>query len=683
MAAQTLRLVPWMFAIVGMLGCSPSVDTLRDIDPAADDHEPGDGDASDESSDESGDGGPSDGDGGDDEAPTVDAGPVDLHAPSVPTGLRVQSEDPCSMASIAWDPSTAHPDGAPLRGYRLYVNGVHRFTTLTTQEQIQLLSFTYAAGTTYTLTVAAYAEDGAVSAESGPLLYTPATCDNAPEPPANVMAQVQGCREVTLFWEPAVQAGPGEAVSGYEIRRDGVYLGEASSTSYTDFGMSPGESHRYTINTRSNQARASDAVHLHVTLPPCTDTTAPSVPANLRRAPGDSGHCLSADMTWDAASDDEGVHHYNLYRDGIVLEASTDTRGHTDIFMAPSVRYRFEVTAVDASGNESARSNAFAFEPVCKKLTAPQPLRTALLLGNFLDAAQQPFSVAQAEQTVFGAQGSFASYMSEVSFGLIEVSGSAFGWYTLPRGVGSYCPDAGYISCSGHDADLMAAAAGDFGGAPFDRYIRTYAGIGEAGFGGGNSMDLSAGAFDVATIAHEMGHTWGLMHAGDLECSAGEVTAPNLLDLTQGGCVYSRYGDSHDAMGSGNTAYFSTFNKEVLGALGSDQVAVAAHSGTFTLTPAAVAGSGLKELRIPLEVNGFFYFLEYRKPIGFDATGEGVNPVDGVQVRLHSGGGTGDITTQLLHVLINPGSPFYDRYRRIRVEVVEKTEQAVTLRVTR
>jgi hypothetical protein len=66
-------------------------------------------------------------------------------------------------------------------------------------------------------------------------------------------------------------------------------------------------------------------------------------------------------------------------------------------------------------------------------------------------------------------------------------------------------------------------------------------------------------------------------------------------------------------------------------------------------TPAELGGEGIKELRIPLEVNGFFYFLGYRKPIGCDATGEGVNPVDGVQVRLHSGGNTGDIPTQLLH----------------------------------
>jgi hypothetical protein len=677
-----------MLAAAGMLGCSDSDATGRSADPATDGDDVSDDGSSDEGPDESDEGGPhdsaGDGDGdGDDEEPTVDAGPVDVHPPSVPTGLRLESEDPCSAATIAWDASTQDPEGAALRGYQLYVDGVHRFTTLTTRQRVQLSSYTYAAGTTYTLTVAAYAEDGAVSAESPPLAYTPGTCANAPEPPSNVTASVQGCREVFLSWDPATRAGPGEAVSGYEVRRDGSYLGETSSPSFRDFGMTPGETHRYTINTRSNQALASSAVQLDVTLPECSDSTVPSVPKNLRLRPEPGGFCLAATFVWDAASDDEGVHHYNFYRDGIVLEASSDTQAFSDIFTAPSVTYRFEVSAVDASGNESPRSNLVTWTPECAKLSAPLALRTAFMLGNFPDAAEQPFSVAQAQEIAFGAQGSFAAYMDEVSQGLIRVSGSTFGWYTLPKSIGSYCPDPSYRSCFGHSTDLMAVAASDLGGVRFDRYVRIYAGIGEAGFGGGDSIDLADWAFDVASVAHEMGHTLGLMHAGDLECSAGEVTAPNLLDLKQGGCKFSRYGDSHDAMGSGNTAHFSTFNKEVVGVLGREQVAVAEQSGTYTLTPAELAGEGLKELRIPLEVNGFFYFLEYRRPLGFDATGQGVDPVDGVQVRLHSGGNTGDIPTQLLHVLINPGTPFYDRYRKIRVETIAKTEQSITLRVTR
>lgn len=687
------RLVPWILAAAAIVGCSETGQTEQDLGSATDEDSFGDEHASDGSRDGSDDAKPGDAGGLDGGAGASDAGddagsdgddtqtPEEEHPPSVPTGLHLSREDPCQFADFAWNESTQAPEGAPVRGYQVYVDGVHRFTTLSPEQRILLSSYTYAPGTTYVLTVAAYAEDGAVSALSEPLAYTPGTCPYAPEPPMNVRAEVLGCREVMLRWEPATKAGPNDAVNGYEVRRDGAHLGTASTTQYRDFGMSPGETHRYTINTRSRQAKASDAVHLEVTLPACTDATPPSVPQDLRLEPAPNGTCIRARLRWEPATDDEGVHHYNLYRDGILVEKAWGASAFSDIFTAPLVTYRFEVTAVDNSGNESAPSNAVLWTPSCPKRTTPLSLRTAVLLGNFPDANDQPFSVSQATQVAFGAQGSFAAYMDEVSLGSIQIRGSAFGWYTLPGSVKSYCPGPKNASCNGHDAALMAAAASDLGGIGFDRYVRVYAGIGEAGFGGGDSVDLAHWAFDVGSIAHEIGHTLGLMHAGDLECTAGEVTAPNLLDLTQGGCKPSRYGDGYDVMGAANNGHFNTFNKELLGVIGPEQVAIAHESGTYTLTPAELGGEGIKELRIPLEINGFFYFLEYRKPTGFDGTN--ANPADGVQVRLHLSRSSGDSPTLRLHVLINPGSPFYDRYRKIRVEALEKTDDSVTLRVTR
>ena len=78
-------------------------------------------------------------------SPPNDAGgqmpPVVQHPPSVPGGLRITHEDACDTATLSWDGATADPAGAPLRGYRVYVDGYHRFTTLTTSQSLRLDSF--------------------------------------------------------------------------------------------------------------------------------------------------------------------------------------------------------------------------------------------------------------------------------------------------------------------------------------------------------------------------------------------------------------------------------------------------------------------------------------------------------------------------------------------------------------
>jgi hypothetical protein len=180
-------------------------------------------------------------------------------------------------------------------------------------------------------------------------------------------------------------------------------------------------------------------------------------------------------------------------------------------------------------------------------------------------------------------------------------------------------------------------------------------------------------------MAHELGHSLGLDHAGDLECTGGEITASNLLDLSEGGCSPGRYTDGYDVMGAGNVGQYSSYNKELIGALKADQVVIAQTSGTFELEVLENPSAGVKELRIPLEKNGFFYFLEYRKPIGTDA----VDPIDGVLIRLRATTSLTDAKTLRLHTIINPDTSFFDRYRQIKVEVVSKTDSKISLKVTR
>ncbi|WP_374029865.1 C1 family peptidase [Bdellovibrio bacteriovorus] len=90
---------------------------------------------------------------------------------------------------------------------------------------------------------------------------------------------------------------------------------------------------------------------------PSVDTTAPSVPqnfsANLRTIRG--GKAARVNLAWSASSDNVGVHKYYIYRNGVKY-AETTYLNYTDNNIARGVTYTYQVAAVDAAGNISAKS---------------------------------------------------------------------------------------------------------------------------------------------------------------------------------------------------------------------------------------------------------------------------------------------------------------------------------------
>jgi hypothetical protein len=84
-----------------------------------------------------------------------------------------------------------------------------------------------------------------------------------------------------------------------------------------------------------------------------SDSQPPSVPANLTAAPRAPG---SVSLSWSASTDDTGVTGYRVYRDGTLLTTLTGTATtYADGTVTPNTTYGYQVTALDAAGNESAR----------------------------------------------------------------------------------------------------------------------------------------------------------------------------------------------------------------------------------------------------------------------------------------------------------------------------------------
>jgi len=98
---------------------------------------------------------------------------------------------------------------------------------------------------------------------------------------------------------------------------------------------------------------------------PKGDTEDPSTPLNLMST---SATDTSIELTWQAATDNVGVTGYNLYQDGSVTQSNISATSVSITGLIANTPYMFQVTAVDAAGNESSLSNTVTVN------TAAEPL---------------------------------------------------------------------------------------------------------------------------------------------------------------------------------------------------------------------------------------------------------------------------------------------------------------------
>jgi thermitase len=107
---------------------------------------------------------------------------------------------------------------------------------------------------------------------------------------------------------------------------------------------------KYYGHGRVNAAKAVAAAIAAVGV---KDTTAPSIPSNLKVSNITSS---GVSLSWSASTDNSsGVSGYGVYRDGTKLTTVSAT-AYTDSGLSPSTRYSYSVRAEDVAGNISANS---------------------------------------------------------------------------------------------------------------------------------------------------------------------------------------------------------------------------------------------------------------------------------------------------------------------------------------
>jgi trimeric autotransporter adhesin len=158
-------------------------------------------------------------------------------------------------------------------------------------------------------------------------------------------------------------------VDHYAVLRNGSPIGTNAATNYTDNTVADGRAYTYTVVAVDAANNTSDSSNAVVANTP--DVTPPSTPGPLAAQNVTS---TTATISWVAATDNVGVDHYNVFRDGVQI-GTTGATTFNDSGLTQQTTYSYTVVAVDAANLASASSAPLS-------VTTPAPSATVTLLAT-------------------------------------------------------------------------------------------------------------------------------------------------------------------------------------------------------------------------------------------------------------------------------------------------------------
>ena len=287
---------------------------------------------------------------------TITAGSApDTTPPTAPT--LSASGTTLTTTNLSWSGAT---DNVAVTGYDVYKDGVFLASTASTSYTASGL----ANSTTYSFTVKAKDAAGNVSPSSNAVsvtTLTPAPDTTAPSAPT-LSASGTTFTTTNLSWSVATD---NVAVTGYDVYKDGVFLGSTASTSYAVSGLTASTTYAFIVRAKDAAGNVSADSNTASVTTPTPDTTAPSVPT--LSASGTT--TTTTNLSWSVSTDNVAVTGYDVYKGGVFLASTTTATTYAVTGLTASTAYTFTVRAKDAAGNVSADSNTVIVTTLANTVT--------------------------------------------------------------------------------------------------------------------------------------------------------------------------------------------------------------------------------------------------------------------------------------------------------------------------
>jgi len=253
---------------------------------------------------------------------------VDSQSPSTPSGLAgtITGVD---SADLTW---TASTDNVGVTSYTIRRNGVVIGSSPTNAASITGLQ----PGNNY-IQVEALDAAGNVSFKTPPIVLF--VDSQSPSTPSGLAGTITGVDSADLTWTASTD---NVGVAGYTILRNGVVIATSATNSVSITGLQPGNNY---IQVQAEDA-AGNVSFKTAPLVLVIDVQSPSTPQNLA---GTATGPDTADLTWDASSDNVGVAGYTIFRNGVVI-ATVATNSASVTGLSVGDNY-LQVQAFEAAGN--------------------------------------------------------------------------------------------------------------------------------------------------------------------------------------------------------------------------------------------------------------------------------------------------------------------------------------------
>lgn len=240
---------------------------------------------------------------------------------------------------------------------------------------------------------------------------------------------------------------------------------------------------------------------------------------------------------------------------------------------------------------------------------------TLLMLVNWADDVRQPWTPEFFRDVWSGAPPSVDDWWNQASGGTVTMATTVVGWWVLPNTTVTTCS----ISALSVAADAFAVAQGIDPNA-YDHRVYLWPLASACHFAGTadwpgkrswqnlevpNCTVANRCGQDFHSFVHEMGHNFGLDHAGSWICT-DPVDGPHVV--LSNTCTQQDYGDPFDIMGCCETSVFSNIHRLQLGWQVGPLVDV---TQTTTLNIGTTRGTSTPVYRVP-DGTGQYLYLENR-----------------------------------------------------------------------